>query len=269
MDKKHIRYRLILRYLKSLSGILMLLGFLFLFISGWIDWHSLVQNIGLALTAAGITTFIFKFELREIVTDDEIRKSGIEIVRHGRNSILETIGNLEDFLRKSRPKEIDIIGISMYSLFEPTNLYNLLISLANENYKIRIIFAHPESLELTLQEEMEHKPGSLKYHINYLVDAFRKRLHQYSTIENILTNLTLWHSKLLPKEFIMRAGSQMIVSKYFYRGPHFSPTFLLREVPNGFFESYRQYFEDVIERSSVKIDMVNSQQTFLEINNYQ
>jgi hypothetical protein len=249
--------KLIVKYLKSLSGILILYGILLLLISGFWDWHSLIENFGLAFTAAGITTFLFKFEIYPLITDDNLRQSGIEKVTHGRNPMFESVGSLEDLLRKSRPKEIDFCGIAMYSLFEPNNLYDLTVTLASEGYKIRIIFAYPDSPELFLQEEMEHKPGALKYHIQYLIEALKKRIGQHKNPDQILSNLKVGYSKMLPKEFILRTGNQMIVSKYFYRGPHFSPTLLLKDVPGGIFNSYRQYLDDIMERSFIEENLIN------------
>lgn len=249
MDRKA---KLAKKYLLSLSGLLMLSGVVLLLVSGYLDWHNLVNNVGLAFTAAGVTTFLFKFDLQEMISDSGIRQSGVEAIKHGRNAMLEHIGGLEHFLRKARPKEIDICGIAMYSFFEPNSVFNLLMKLASEGYKIRIAFADPKSSELCLQEEVEHKPGSLKYHIEYLADSMSDQLLHNAESRNLRRQFTVVYSKLLPKAFLVRGGSKIIISQYFHRGPHFSPTFLIHDLPDGIFKDYRVYLDDIFE-SGVRV----------------
>ncbi|KAB0665078.1 hypothetical protein F6V25_10665 [Oryzomonas japonica] len=239
--------KLATKYIKSLSGVLILLGVGFLLLSGFYDWKGFIQNIGLVLSGAGVTTFILKFDLFEIVSSDEIRKSGIEMVRHGRNSMVEMIESIEEFMRKARPKEIDICGISMYSFFEPHSLYDLVLNLASEGYKFRIIFADPNSTELSFQEQVEHKPGALKSHIEYLSNKFSDHCRRHQSASIIRGNIKIGYSGLLPKVFIVRAGGKMFVSSYLHRGPHVSPTFMLSDVPNGFYSYYLQYIDDIVE----------------------
>jgi len=249
------RTRLVFKYLRSLSGILILLGVLFLGLSGYFDWNHMLQNVGLALTAAGITTFLLKFDIYEMISDSGIRESGVEAVKHGRNAMLEYVGGIEEFLRKARPRQIDICGIAMYSLFEPHSLYDLLISLARESYEIRLIFANPASPELALQEEVEHKPGSLKNHIEYIRDALSQRLNEQPDKHKVTEHLSLYYSRLLPKSFIIRSGSRIIVTKYFHRGPHFAPCYLIKDVPEGVYQLYLQYVDDIINNASQSVDI--------------
>lgn len=251
------RLKTAIKYLRSLSGILILCGILLLLVSGYCDWHNFVENLGLALSAAGITTFLFKYDIYQMISDNGLRQSGIEAVKQGRNAMLEHVGGTEDLLRKARPKEIDICGIAMYSFFEPHSIYNLLIQLASEGYRIRIAFADPTSPELGLQEDVEHKPGSLKHHIEYVVDAIARQMQNHSNQDTIRQQFTVVYSRLLPKAFIVRAGSKMLVTEYFHRGPHFSPTYFLLDVPGGIFEEYRDYLDDVFRSDSRRVDMCN------------
>jgi len=233
----------------------MLSGLLLLVISGFWEWRSLVAHMGIALSAAGITTFLVRYDISEAATDDDIRKHGIAMARDGRNSIVEQVGNLEAFLRKARPQEIDIVGIAMYSLFEPNKLYDIIVKLADENYTIRLILADPKSSELALQEQIEHKPGVLQNHIEYMVNAFRTRVVNHPNRARICTNLKIGHSRLLPKVFILRAGHRMITSTYFGRGPHSSPTMLLHDVPDSFFEDYKEYVDDTMAKMFVGVSL--------------
>lgn len=252
------KYKLIFKYIRSLSGILILLGALLVFISNAIwDWQAILANFGLAFLAAGITTYLLKYDIDNYLSNDNIRNSGIEVITHGRNAMVESLGGISELFLKSRPKEIDIIGIAMYSFFEPNNLYDEIINLANDKYKIRIVFADPGSKELTSQERVENKPGSLKYHIEYIVEQFRIRAGKINPPDNFRNNFILGYSSLLPKSFIIRFGSRMMVSEYFYRGPHYSPTYFLKDIPNGLYETYYQYINDIFDRSFIKVDLLN------------
>jgi len=234
-----------MKYLISLSGLLLLIGFILLLIGDYWDKHSFINNIGLAFTSAGITTFLFKYDLYEMLSDSGIRQSGVEAIQHGRSAMLEHHGGIESFFRRAHPKEIDICGIAMYSFFEPHQVLDVLIKLASEGYKIRIAFADPNSPELRLQEEVEQKPGSLKHHIEYLVEKINDRISKTANSQYISEQFTVVHSKLLPKAFLIRSGSKLILTQYFYRGPHNSPTFLVNDIPGGIFEQYRVYLNDV------------------------
>jgi hypothetical protein len=247
---------LLARYVRSLSGILMLSGLLFLLISGFWDWHSLVAHIGIALSAAGITTFLVRYDISEAAADNEIRRCGIAMARNGRNLVVGELGDLEGFLRKARPREIDVLGIAMYSLFEPGQLYDTIVSLADEGYAVRVVLADPNSPELALQEYLEDKPGVLKHHIEYIVDAFRKRIANHQNRARICANLKIGYSRPLPKAFILRAGHRMITSAYLGRGPHFSPTVMLEDVPDGFFEDYKEYVDDVINKAFIGVQLL-------------
>ena len=195
---------------------MILLGTLLVFFSNAIwDWHTIFANFGLAFLAAGVTTYLLKFDIDNYLSNDNIRNSGIEVITHGRNSMVESLGGISELFFQP-PKEIDIIGIAMYSFFEPNNLYDEIINLANDKYKIRIVFADPKSNELTYQEKVENKPGSLKYHIEYIVEQFRIRAKKINPTDNFKNNFIIGYSSLLPKSFIIRFGSRMMVSEYFY-----------------------------------------------------
>jgi hypothetical protein len=229
------------------------MGIISLLLSCFFDWKCILQNIGLAFIVAGITTFLLKYDIYEMLANDGIRNAGIEAIKHGRNAMLEYVGGLEDFLRKAHPRKIDICGIAMYSLFEPNNLYELLINLAKDKYKIRIIFADPESKELKFQEEVEHKENSLKQHIKHIIKVLEKRLKQNQNSKELSNYISIHYSKLLPKAFILRSGTKMIITNYFYHGPHYSPCYLIKDVHDGIYKSYIQYLDEVIKNFSKNI----------------
>ena len=93
-----------IKYIRTLAGVLMLSGVLLLVLSGLWDWHSLVANIGLALTSAGVTTFLIRYDISEATSTNLTRNVGIAAVGHGRSAMLEGIGPIDSLLRRSRPK---------------------------------------------------------------------------------------------------------------------------------------------------------------------
>lgn len=239
------RIKLFRKYLLSLSGILLLSGTLLLVASGYFDWHSLIENYGLALTAAGITTFLLKYDIHDSLADTQIRRAGIEAIKHGRGAMVDTVGGISAFLHGAHPREIDICGMAMYSFFEPNSMYNTLLDLAAAGYKIRIAFADPESPELRLQEEAEHKIGTLTAHINHLVKTISDAIAQHPHQKDVQKRIKIVYSRNLPKCFIVRAGNHMLVTTYLLRGPHGSPTLHVANVPDGIFAAYKQYLDDV------------------------
>jgi len=247
---------LVQKYLRSLSGILLLLGIMLLIISSIWDWHSFIENIGLTLSVSGVTMFLYKTEILDIVKENKINKLSISGIDYGRDFFLKTQSDIDNFFTNNKTKIINICGISMYSFFNPNNLYVKLIEYASLDYKIKIIFANPESQELSYQEEVEEKPGFLKEHIKLSVQQFRKEIIKRGKEEKVFDNIEIYFSKTVPRVFIFGNSNKMVVTQYGLRGPFNSPTMLLTKAgENSLYYAYADYFNDLIENAIRKVEL--------------
>lgn len=243
-SKKH--NILIQKYLRSISFMLGTIGIIILLCTNFGEWRSFIENLGLTFTVSGITLLIYEREILFKYIDRNIQETGIKELKHGRDSLFDDIGNFNSFLGKS--KEIDFIGISMYSFINTKNLYPTLIELAQKGTKIRIIMAHPCSEELKKQERAEKKPGMLQVHIRNSIETLVAHLKSQD-----INNLEVYFSDTLPKVFIFRKNNTIYTSAYFLRGPFDTPSFKITNEDNGFYNSYITYIEDLIE-SAQKYD---------------
>lgn len=247
---------IIQRYLNSLSGILLLLGIILLIVSSIWDWKNFIENIGLTMSVSGVTMFLYKTEVRDLIKENKINKLSILGIDYGRDSFLNSPSDIESYFRSNRTKTIIICGISMYSFFKPNNLYNKLVEYASYGYQIKVIFANPDSQELAYQEEVEEKPGLLREHINMSLRNFGKEVKKRQLDENLIDNLEIYFSKTIPRVFIFGNSKKMVVTQYGLRGPFSSPTMLLNKADeNSLYYAYADYFNDLVENAIEKVDL--------------
>lgn len=236
--------RSVLRFTQTLAGLLSAIGFALLVVASFADWHGLLAAVAVALIVSGLTTFLLRYELLDELRDDRLRQSGIEAATLGRTTILEHVGGLSLFLQNARPREIDICGISMYSVLGP-GIQRLLVDLAANGFLIRLALADPASPELSLQEVVEGKPGTLKHHIGLLISQIKHLVQGHPKSAELCTHLIVGNSTILPKQFIIRAGNKLVVCSYFHRGPFETPSLFVIDRPEGFFDQYRRYLDDL------------------------
>ena len=60
--------------------------------------------------------------------------------------------------------------------------------------------------------------------------------------------MKIYYSQSLPKAFVVRAGTQMIVTPYLLSGPFKMPTFIVNECGDEkMFEFYKDYIDQIIK----------------------
>ena len=240
----------------SRSSILFLAGIIFIGIAdNYFEWHNLFENIGLALVVSSISFFLYKFEIRDHIRNTRVEENIID-VSNGRDAFLNDERAIKSFLNKNSSK-IDICGIAMWGLIEEKDLYDEIIDLAAHGVLIRIFFANPNSQELKIQEAIEEKVNVLTIHIGAIVDKFIIRINNHDLKEKVISNLSLFHSKTLPRVFIVRNKDKLLVTLYGHKGPSKSPTLLLKKGDQeSLYNSYVKYLNN-LEECSIKIDLLN------------
>ncbi len=209
---------------------------------------NILTCVGTSLISASITIFLIKFDIMDMIQSSSMEKFGVIDICNGRDHIFENndmrdlkAHNWEEFLRQSSDKTIDIIGISMYSFLVTKNILTVIYKIAKK-YTIRIVFADPFSTEVRLQSEEENKPNKLKENIEWL----SKKIIE----EDKTQSIKVYYSKTLPKAFIVRSGSKMIITPYLLKGPFEEPTIVASNTgyaDNTYYETYKNYIEKIIE----------------------
>ena len=209
---------------------------------------NILTCVGTSLISASITIFLIKFDIMDMIQNSSMEKFGIIDICSGRDHVFDNDGvremkahNWEEFLRQSSDKTIDIVGISMYSFLVTKNILPIIYNIA-KNYTVRVVFADPFSSEVRLQSEEENKPNKLKENIEWL----SKKI-----IDEDKTHcIEVYYSKTLPKAFIVRSGSKMIITPYLLKGPFEEPTIMASNTgyaENTYYETYINYIEKIIE----------------------
>ncbi|WFD09778.1 hypothetical protein [Tepidibacter hydrothermalis] len=273
-------YTFLMKHIKNIFFTLIITGIFFVsigcIIGQYLNLHtmqwikeilqSLTENFGVALISSAVTIYLIKYDVINMIQKDNLNDLGIKNIIKGRDnvfnrdkdSVINNFNSWEDFFKSANPKQIDIIGISMYSFFMPNNIIDLLIQLASKKYKIRIIFADPESNELKFQEEAENKPTVLKNHIRHVVSTIKQSILNNSKKDDIYKYISVYYSRTLPKNFLVKSGNKMIVTPYLLRGPFESPTLILENNSEiGFYKEYNHYIDDVIKYSK-QVKLVES-----------
>lgn len=216
------------------------------------ELKSIISCIGTSLISAGITMFLIRFDILDMVQNNCLEEYGVLSITNGRDHVFEKdvynaikAHDWESFLKKSTDNTIDIIGISMYSFLITKGVLPTLYEL-DDNYNIRIVFADPNSSEVKLQSIEENKEGKLKDNIEWLSKK----------IKSEKPSINLFYSKTLPRAFIVRSGDKMVITPYLLKGPFEEPTILASNkgyANNTFFETYSNYINMLI-RSAKKVD---------------
>ena len=109
---------------------------------------------------------------------------------------------------------------------------------------------------MEIQEYEEKKPGSLKSHIEIIVNQICVFCRNEEKKDLIKENLKVYYSKSLPKAFIVRAGTQMIVTPYLLSGPYKMPTFIVNEYGDEtMYTCYKDYIDQII-KSGMQVDII-------------
>lgn len=227
-------------------------------------FKNILITVGTAMLSAAVTIYLVKYDIMQIIQKNCMEDQGITYITKGRDSLfLDEISkkelkadNWKKYLSKAKNKEIDIVGVAMYSFFCPNDLIKDIGSLSKKGYKINIIFADPNSKEVEIQASEEKKPGSLKSHIeiivNQICDLYKEDEQKKDLIKE---NLKMYYSKSLPKAFIVRAGTQMIVTPYLLNGPFKMPTFIVNECGDEkMYNCYKDYIDQII-KSGTPVDI--------------
>lgn len=129
----------------------------------------------------------------------------------------------------------------MYSFLITKKILPVIYELS-ENYTIRVIFANPSSSEVYFQSEEENKPNKLKENIIWLS---KKIIDEDKT-----HRIKVYYSKTLPKAFIVRSGSKMIITPYLLNGPFEEPTIMASDTgyaANTYYRTYKNYIEKIVD----------------------
>lgn len=251
------KWKAVNKFRKYWTLILILLGVISIVVGQLITEEmtkGILNCIGTSLISAAITIFLIKFDIMDMMQADVMDRYGIRNIYNGRDDVLSTNGNKmkswTDFLKKSSDKTIDIVGISMYSFLFTNKLDQLIKELVDKEYKIRIIFANPESEEVRLQSIEENKEGKLKENIKWLSEKMRKEI--------VSSNLEIMYSATMPRAFIIRSGREMIVTPYLLNGPFKEPTiwsYANRSEDNTYYETYLEYINKLVQSAEIlKLD---------------
>lgn len=222
------KWKWALRAKRYWIAVLLILGISIVIIQNWIDIDSLksiLVCVGTSLISSAITIFLIKFDIMDMMQNNCLEEFGIIGILNGRDYIFKNSNEMswmkencwEEFLRQSSDKTIDIVGISMYSFLITKKILPVIYELS-ENYTIRVIFANPSSSEVYFQSEEENKPNKLKENIIWLS---KKIIDEDKT-----HRIKVYYSKTLPKAFIVRSGSKMIITPYLLNGPFEEPTIM-------------------------------------------
>lgn len=248
-----------------------------------IDWLSFSEEImGMALSAL-ISTFLAIWLTRnDILEDDFVKKKdkfGLITIESGYKKFFTSedcfaylkIQTWEDFLcNYNRDKVINIVGIALNGFFtdERISLVSKILMLCiNENYKVSIVVGNPYSEEIKIQSL-----GQQKITENHIAESV---MNTYSTFikaikgldnkyqegkmkcselpsEILKTHFSFCFSPSLPKAFIVRSGSYMIITPYQMQneGPSVAPTMIVKDADaDGFFNQYLHYIQRLMELS--------------------
>lgn len=251
------KMKVVFRYSFQLTVILFVIGLLLLFLGiFWKDIYLLTtifSCIGTSLISASVTMFLVKYDIMDLFKQNNISGYGIIGIKSGRNALFQDdetncikCRNWKDFLRKSSDKTIDVVGISMYSFLWSNELIGLLLELASKKYKIRIVFANPDSDEVKFQSKEEKKPGKLSENITYSTGEIVKLIHE----NKVEKNLEVYKSLTMPRAFIVRSGCKMIITPYLLRGPFSEPTIIADQwcsEEQSYYNAYSKYINDLIK----------------------
>ena len=239
-------------YWTAILAILGLLLILFHVIVKNDELRSIFSCIGTSLISAGITMFLIRFDILDMVQDNCLKEYGVLSIVSGRDHVFEKdiyndikARDWKNFLTKSTDNTIDIIGISMYSFLITKGVLYTLYEL-DDKYTIRIVFADPSSSEVKLQSIEEKKEGKLKDNIEWLSKKIKREK----------PSINLFYSKTLPRAFIVRSGDKMVITPYLLSGPFEEPTIIASNkgyANNTFFETYSNYISMLIS-SAKKLD---------------
>lgn len=248
-----------------------------------IDWLSFSEEImGMALSAL-ISTFVAIWLTRnDILEDDFVQKKdkfGLIAIESGYKKFFSSedcfaylkIQTWEDFLCKyNKDKVINIIGIALNGFFtdERISLVSKILMLCiNENFKVSILVGNPYSEEIKIQsigqqkvterhiaESVMNTYSTFMKAIEDLDNKYQKGKLKCSEIPSkILKNsFSFCFSQSLPKAFIVRAGSYMIITPYQMQneGPSVAPTMVVKDADaDGFFTQYLHYIQRLMELS--------------------
>lgn len=254
-----------------------------LFKAKTMDWLAFGEEImGMALSALLSTFLAIWLTRNDILEDDFVRKKdkfGLIAIESGYKKFFSNedcfaylkIQSWEDFFCKyNSEKEINIIGIALNGFFadERISLVSKILMLCiNENFKVSILVGNPYSEEIKIQSKGQQKvteshiaESAMNTYFTFMKaienldnDYQKGKLKCSELPSKFLKNFfSFSFSQNLPKAFIVRSGSYMIITPYQMQneGPSVAPTIVVKDADaDGFFAQYIHYIKRLMELS--------------------
>lgn len=223
-------------------------------------------QLGLACAVGSLVTVLIKMlrnrESRQdtvLLRSDNyvLRMSGtaaglVEAVCHGEASLNAELLSL---IRRE-DRTIDIAAISIGSLLSSSEARDALVEALQRGVTVRIILAHPSSVELRERQECKER-GDLAREI---LDTLQRLLALRASADRHGHNLQVRLSTAGMSFFLVAASSRMLVQPYPYSA-HTADTLFLtfREGSELYSDSYRGTFSSAWNQSDMVVSMPDGQ----------
>ena len=254
---------------------------------GIVDKSMNIKQFATEFVAIAISSFVSTFlaiwlTKNDIIEDDFSNKKdkfGIITVESGyrkffqssdSESYLNVIDFEEFFTKNNKDKIIQIVGVALRGFFEDENeslVEKLLCLCIEKQYSVQVIIANPYSDEVNIQSVGQNKENEehISKSINSTFQKFQKAIrnlddkYDKGILKCVERPSVILQGKFkilftlsMPKALIVRSGTNMMITPYQMRaeGPSVAPTLIVKDSdPEGFFESYRKYIEQLMELS--------------------
>ncbi|RWX52717.1 hypothetical protein [Photobacterium chitinilyticum] len=217
--------------------------------AGNVTFSTVAHNLGIALLSASIALYISHQDFEKAIKAKNFEDLGIKDFAPGYHSFISDGESLESFFRScGRSKELDIVGIAMNGFIDQNRIIQRIEDKSKEGFRVRVIFADPNSDQVLIQSKVEGKGKRLVRDAQENISDFVSR---FGIGESVNKNVSIHVSKSVPRYFILRSGGTMIVTSYLLDGPDESVSYIYesRGATSNPYEFYLDYINKLTEFS--------------------